>query len=140
MVLCAHLAGVDIEECGREILRQTANEQHARKTLACRLLMGRADPHVREIGRTNMIWWVSLASLVLSVLSFLLFGMSVMSPKTREPGAVAAPNVQIDVEGWAKIAEAVAKIIESMSKAGPSTLTLASSIVFMVISFLAAKV
>ena len=87
-----------------------------------------------------MIWWVSLMSLVLSVLSFVLFGMSVMFPKTREPGTLASANAQANVEGWAKLAEAIAKIIDSMSKAGPSTLTLTSSIVFMIISFLAAKI
>ena len=46
---------------------------------------------------------------------------------------------QITVEGWAKLADAIAKVIDSLSKAGPSVLTLTGAIVFMIISFLSAK-
>ena len=85
-----------------------------------------------------MIWWVSLVSLVISFSSFLLFGVTLLFPRTPRSGTVAEARTA-NVEGWAKLAEAIAKVIDSLSKAGPSVLTLTSAIVFMVISFLAAK-
>jgi hypothetical protein len=86
-----------------------------------------------------MLLWVASASLVISILSFLLFAISILSPRASATGSFGQAKVQADVEGWAKLAESIAKIIDSLSKAGPSTLSLSSSIVFMVLSFLAAK-
>lgn len=86
-----------------------------------------------------MIWWISAVSLGISVASFLLFAISVLLPRRLAAGNFGAARAQADLEGWAKLAEAISKVIDSLSKAGPSTLTLTSSIVFMIISFLAAK-
>jgi len=85
-----------------------------------------------------MIAWISGVSLVISSLSFLLFGMTILFPRTPRSETVAEARTA-NVEGWAKLAEAIAKVIDSLSKAGPSVLALTSAIVFMVISFLAAK-
>ena len=84
-----------------------------------------------------MFWWIFWVSLVLSVLSFLLFALTII----RRPSAGDFGDAQAQgaVEGWAKFAEAIAKVIDSLSKAGPSALTLIGSITFMIISFLAAK-
>ena len=82
-----------------------------------------------------MIWWVSAVSLVLSVLSFLLFAINVLFPPPRDAASAKAANV----EGWARLAEAIAKVIDSLNKAGPAVLTLVSAIVFMIIAFMGAK-
>jgi hypothetical protein len=86
-----------------------------------------------------MVWWVSCVSLVLSVLSFLLFAITILRARPATTGSFGDAKEHGALEGWAKVGEAAAKVIDSLSKAGPSALTLTSSIVFMIISFLAGK-
>ena len=85
-----------------------------------------------------MLWWISVTSLVFSVLAFVLFVACIIA---RLRGGTATgfgdARPQGEVEGWAKLAEAVAKIIDSLNKAGPAVLTLTASVVFMIISYLA---
>lgn len=84
----------------------------------------------------SCIIWISL---ILSILSFVLFGISVLFPRTPGAGNFGDAAPQGDLAGWAKIGEAIAKVIDSLSKAGPSTLTLVSSLAFMIIALVAAK-
>jgi hypothetical protein len=87
-----------------------------------------------------MLWWISITSLVISVLAFVLFAVCIIA---RLRGVQAAgfgdAKAQGDVEGWAKLAEAMAKVIDSLNRAGPAVLALTASIVFMIMSFLAAR-
>jgi hypothetical protein len=87
-----------------------------------------------------MLWYISATSLVFSVLAFLLFAVCIIA---RLLGVRAAgfgdAAAQGDAEGWAKLAEAVAKVIDSLNRAGPAVLTLTASLVFMIMSFLAAR-
>jgi hypothetical protein len=87
-----------------------------------------------------MLWWIGTTSLIFSVLAFLLFAVCIIA---RLRGVRAAgfgdAREQGEAEGWAKLAEAVAKVIDSLNHAGPAVLTLTASVVFMIISFLAAR-
>jgi hypothetical protein len=44
------------------------------------------------------------------------------------------------IEGWAKLGEALAKIIDSLGKAGPTVSALVVSVAFLVLAYLAARV
>lgn len=63
-----------------------------------------------------MLWWVSLASLTLSILSFLLFAIIILFPPTSVSGHFGEARAQGDLEAWAKVGKAVAKIIDSLVK------------------------
>jgi hypothetical protein len=84
-----------------------------------------------------MLWWVSSVSLGMSIVSFLLFVIFMVFPKST-PAPFGAGQQQAELEGLAKAVEALSKLVDSFSKAGPAALTLSGSMVFMVISLVAA--
>jgi hypothetical protein len=86
---------------------------------------------------------VAWTSLVLSVLSFLLFVvLGLRSAFTRAPRPTGAGDAvrQSGIEELAKAAEAFAKLADSLSKAGPGIAALVASIFFMLIARLGAVV
>jgi hypothetical protein len=85
-----------------------------------------------------MLLWVSSVSLGLSVISFLLFAICILFPRSPSAPRFDA-RAQGQAEGLAKAVEALSKLVDSFSKAGPAALTLTASMVFMVISLIAAK-
>jgi hypothetical protein len=87
----------------------------------------------------HMLYWISLISLVISAISFLLFVVFILRPPKKGETSFGEARQQGEVEGLAKIAEAIAKLVDSFGKAGPLALCLTSSIVFMVISLIAAR-
>jgi hypothetical protein len=86
-----------------------------------------------------MMYWISLVSLIISAISFLLFAFFLLRPPKKGDAAFGAAREQGEAEGLAKIGEALAKLVDSFGKAGPVALCLTSSIVFMVISLIAAR-
>jgi len=87
-----------------------------------------------------MLLWVSSVSLGLSVVSFLLFAICVLFPRSPSATRLGDATAQAEPEGLAKAIEALSKLVDSFSKAGPPAVTLTASMVFMVISLIAAKV
>ncbi len=85
-----------------------------------------------------MLHWVSVVSLVLSALSFLLFVYFLLARRS-ETGSFGDAQQEGELDGIAKAAEALSKLVDSLSKAGPVALTLTSSMVFMVLSLVAAR-
>jgi hypothetical protein len=67
-----------------------------------------------------MLWWVSLASLVLSVTSFLLFVVCILFPRTPSTTRFGDATAQGEDLGIAKAVEALSKLVDSFSKAGPA--------------------
>jgi hypothetical protein len=84
-----------------------------------------------------MLWWVSSVSLGLSVVSFL--AICILFPGTPSTTRFGDARAQGEDLGIAKAVEALSKLVDSFSKAGPAALTLTASLVFMVVSLIAAK-
>jgi hypothetical protein len=78
------------------------------------------------------VGWVSLG---LGVFSFLVFCVTLL----RRPGVGGAPEVHGEAEGWAKFAEAAAKVVDAFAKAGPTISALIASMVFVAIAAWAAS-
>lgn len=68
-----------------------------------------------------------------------MFVLFLLRPPNRGETAFGAARQQNEAEGLAKIGEAVAKLVDSFGKAGPVALCLTSSMVFMIISLIAAR-
>ncbi len=84
-----------------------------------------------------MLHTISIVSLVLSVLSYLLFAYSIVIPKPatdkvqkQQQGAVADAST---------LAEALAKLIDGLNKSSPTLLALLASLVFMGVAIYAEK-
>jgi hypothetical protein len=91
-----------------------------------------------------MTWTVASVSLDLSVLSFLFFViltvLSLRKPKTPVGAKVDADlKLQAGLGDIAKLVEALAKLTDSLTKAGPAIASLVASIVFMVLAFAAPR-
>jgi hypothetical protein len=86
----------------------------------------------------SSVGWVAL---VLSVLSFFTFVGLVAAETIRLLWQRGGPERETrgGEEGWAKVGEAIAKIIDSLGKAGPAISALVASIAFMVIALMAAR-
>jgi hypothetical protein len=88
----------------------------------------------------NIAWWC----LILSIASFVLFAIGVLagffSRRTAiGAGGLAGARQEGAEEGWAKLAEALAKLVDSLNKSGPTTLTILASFGFMIMALIAAK-
>ena len=81
-----------------------------------------------------MLLWVSSVSLGLSVISFLMFAICILFPRSPSATRSGDAKAQAEAEGLAKAVEALSKLVDSLSKAGSPALTLTASMVFMVIS------
>jgi hypothetical protein len=90
-----------------------------------------------------MLPTIAFGCFWLSVVSCILFAISVLIGVFRRPGTagggLAGGRQEGAEEGWAKLAEAVAKLVDSLNKSGPTTLSIISSFVFMILSIIAAK-
>jgi hypothetical protein len=85
-------------------------------------------------------FYISAVSLAMSAISFCLFVYLILRrPAAKESGAFGDAVAQGEIEGLAKLAEALAKLVESVQKAGPVALCFVSSIVFVVVSLIAAR-
>jgi hypothetical protein len=88
-----------------------------------------------------MTWTVASVSLVLSVLSFLFFViLTILSLRKPKPAAAPAPadmKLQAGIADVAKLVEAMAKLTDSLTKAGPAIASLVASIIFMILAFAA---
>jgi hypothetical protein len=85
----------------------------------------------------KLLHWVSSVSLLISGASFVLFVIFLLTLKGG--AAFGSVKQQSEAEGLAKAVEAVEKLVGSFDKAGPVALCLTSSIVFMIISLIAAR-
>lgn len=85
-----------------------------------------------------MLFWISLVCLVIAALSFLAFLFFLFGTRAKAP-PLNELREQSEMEGLAKVGEALAKLVDSLNKAGPATLTLTASMVFMVMALIAAK-
>jgi hypothetical protein len=89
-----------------------------------------------------MLYMISIGSFILSILSFILLAIIILLP-LLQPHARTAEGIalaqQQAVEGWAKLAEALSKLIDSLNKSSPTVITFLSSMGFMIISLAAAK-
>jgi hypothetical protein len=84
----------------------------------------------------NIAW----VCLILSILSFLLFAYGILFPRTPAAArGLAAGRQEGAEEGWAKLAEALAKLVDSVNKSGPMALTFLASLAFMILALIAAK-
>jgi len=87
-----------------------------------------------------MTWTVASVSLDLSVLSFLFFIiLTILSLRKPKPPTAPAPDMKLQagVADVAKLIEAMAKLTESLTKAGPAIASLVASIIFMILAFAA---
>jgi len=86
-----------------------------------------------------LLYWISLVSLLISAISFLLFVVFLLWPLKKGVTPFGDAQQQSEAEGLAKIGEALAKLVDSFGKAGPVALCLTASMVFMIISLIAAR-
>jgi hypothetical protein len=90
-----------------------------------------------------MLPTIALGCFWLSVVSFILFAICVLVGLIRRPGTaaggLAGGRQEGAEEGWAKLAEALAKLVDSLNKSGLTTLSIIASFVFMILSLIAAK-
>lgn len=84
-----------------------------------------------------MMYWISLASLCMSIAAFILFVITILAPKTF--GAGGRDIRQQTDDPLSKTIEAMAKLAEALSKSGPPALTIFAAVVFMIISLVAAR-
>ena len=85
-----------------------------------------------------MTWNVSSVSLDLSVLSFLFFVvLTVLSLKKVKPQAQPGTDMKLQagLGDITKLVEALAKLTDSLTKAGPAIASLVASIIFMLLAF-----
>jgi hypothetical protein len=82
---------------------------------------------------------VGIFGLSWVVVSFLLFAICILFPGTPSTTRFGDARAQGEDLGIAKAVEALSKLVDSFSKAGPAALTLTASLVFMVVSLIAAK-
>jgi hypothetical protein len=73
---------------------------------------------------TVITGWVSVS---LGLASFAIFAVTLL----RRPNDGSPPITQAGPEGWAKLAEGIAKVIEAFTKAGPSLSALIASLFFI---------
>jgi hypothetical protein len=78
---------------------------------------------------------VAIACLVISVISFLIFGYQVYLRRTQVTQQIRAAQDSLDL---AKLIEAFAKLADSLEKMGPLAMSLFASMFFMVLALLAA--
>jgi hypothetical protein len=83
----------------------------------------------------SMLTAVAIASLALSMISFLLFGYQVYLRRTQVTHQMQIAEDSLDL---AKLVEAFAKLADSLEKMGPLAMSLFASMFFMVIALLAA--
>jgi amino acid transporter len=91
-----------------------------------------------------MTWTVASVSLDLSVLSFLFFViltvLSLRKSKTHAAAHVPADlKLQAGLADVAKLVEGLAKLTDSLTKAGPAIASLVASIIFMLLAFSAPR-
>lgn len=86
-----------------------------------------------------MTYWIWLASLLMSIISFLLFVLALYGPKPRSAGDFGAARQEGELEPMAKLVEAVTKLLEGLNKSTPPALAIFASMVFMAISLMAAR-
>ncbi len=87
-----------------------------------------------------MLYYISLVALVISAVSFILFVYFLLRGPAPPPPAGLDAGVQHGAPGeFAKLAEALAKLVQSLQKAGPATLCLFSSLFFIVVALVAAR-
>lgn len=85
-----------------------------------------------------LTFWVGWVSLGLAVASFVVFAITTLSHRPVAGGPPAA-HAGFDLSGWAKVGEAIAKIIDAVRQAGPSLSALLASIVFALIALYASQ-
>jgi hypothetical protein len=83
----------------------------------------------------SMLTAVAIASLTLSVISFLLFGYQVYLRRTQVTHQMQIAEDSLDL---AKLVEAFAKLADSLEKMGPLAMSLFASMFFMVMALFAA--
>ncbi len=71
--------------------------------------------------------WISIVALILSVASFVLFAITIIIALKKE---LAKPIGAVQESALPNLGD-VAKVIDSLSKAGPSVLTLFAAIAFI---------
>lgn len=86
-----------------------------------------------------MLYWISATSLAMSVVAFVLFVRAILTAGNRSGTTLGDVRQEAALDSLAKLAEAVAKLVDSLTKSGPSVVTLMAAIVFIVISLIAAR-
>ena len=87
-----------------------------------------------------MLPTIALGCFWLSIVSFIFFAVGLLVGLFRrlpdgQPRGLAGGRQQGAEEGWAKLAEALAKLVDSLNKLGPTTLAIIALTIFVEILF-----
>jgi hypothetical protein len=82
-----------------------------------------------------MVWTVGSVSLDLSVASFILFVILTIRTLRKPKSGLKDMDLQAGLPDIAKLVDALAKLTDSFTKAGPAIASLVASIIFMLLAF-----